>query len=214
MRWISDFAPTSTPRVGSSRKITRGRTDSILAIATFCWLPPESDETGSWMPPRLRPRRSPSAVACAASFSASMVPQRVETWSRSSAEMLAAIERSRKTPVALAVLREVDDAVVDAVAVGADRQRLAVERDRRRWCPACSPQMPLTISLRPAPIRPAIPRISPRPRSKPTSRKRRPSPSPRTVEQRAGHPRLRRLLRRVELADHPADHVVDDEVRA
>ena len=106
-----------------------GRTDSILAIATFCWLPPDSVETGSSMPPRLRPSRSPSAVACAVLRLARRSCPRRETCSRSSAEMFAAIGRSRKHAVALAVLGEVDDAVVDAVAVGADRQRLAVERD-------------------------------------------------------------------------------------
>ena len=88
-------------RRGSARRgrSPAGRTDSILAIATFCWLPPDSDETGSWMPPRLRPSRSPSAVGLRGLLApASIMPQRVETWSRSSAEMLAAIERSRKTP--------------------------------------------------------------------------------------------------------------------
>ena len=35
-------APTSTPRVGSSRISTFGRVISPRAMATFCWLPPES----------------------------------------------------------------------------------------------------------------------------------------------------------------------------
>ena len=37
--------------------------------------------------------------------------------------------------IALAVLREIDDAVVDAVAIGADRQRLAIEDDLAAACP-------------------------------------------------------------------------------
>ena len=41
-RWISAFAPTSTPWVGSSRMRTEGRVASQRASATFCWLPPES----------------------------------------------------------------------------------------------------------------------------------------------------------------------------
>ncbi len=39
-RWISAFAPTSTPRVGSSSTITRGRRPSHLAMTIFCWFPP------------------------------------------------------------------------------------------------------------------------------------------------------------------------------
>ena len=41
-RWIASFAPTSTPRVGSSAMKTRGRRNSHFANSTFCWLPPES----------------------------------------------------------------------------------------------------------------------------------------------------------------------------
>ena len=40
-RWISAFAPTSTPCVGSSRISTVGLAASQRARATFCWLPPE-----------------------------------------------------------------------------------------------------------------------------------------------------------------------------
>ena len=36
------MAPTSTPRVGSSKMISLGFCTSDLAITTFCWLPPES----------------------------------------------------------------------------------------------------------------------------------------------------------------------------
>ena len=38
---ISCFAPTSTPRAGSSSRITPGLISSHLPITTFCWLPPE-----------------------------------------------------------------------------------------------------------------------------------------------------------------------------
>ena len=40
-RWISAFAPTSMPRVGSSRIRIFGLVSSQRAISTFCWLPPE-----------------------------------------------------------------------------------------------------------------------------------------------------------------------------
>ena len=43
--WISAIAPTSTPRVGSSKMTMRGFCTSPLPITTFCWLPPESSTT-------------------------------------------------------------------------------------------------------------------------------------------------------------------------
>ena len=42
MAWTSTLAPTSMPRVGSSRISTEGWVLSHLPIITFCWLPPES----------------------------------------------------------------------------------------------------------------------------------------------------------------------------
>src|SRR5262249_11111708 len=45
--WISGFAPTSTPCVGSSRTSTDGRVASQRESATFCWLPPDSVPTGA-----------------------------------------------------------------------------------------------------------------------------------------------------------------------
>src|SRR5262249_5001771 len=47
MAWTSALAPTSMPRVGSSRISTDGWVFSHLPIITFCWLPPESLATGS-----------------------------------------------------------------------------------------------------------------------------------------------------------------------
>ncbi len=44
--WISTFAPTSMPRVGSSRTSTRGESASRRASSTFCWLPPDSVPAG------------------------------------------------------------------------------------------------------------------------------------------------------------------------
>ena len=40
--WISDLAPTSMPRVGSSMIRMRGSVSSHLPSTTFCWLPPDS----------------------------------------------------------------------------------------------------------------------------------------------------------------------------
>ena len=44
--WISAFAPTSMPRVGSSKKRMSQSRSSHFAITTFCWLPPDSSLTG------------------------------------------------------------------------------------------------------------------------------------------------------------------------
>ena len=46
-RWISALAPTSMPRVGSSRISSRGSVISQRASSTFCWLPPLRLRTGS-----------------------------------------------------------------------------------------------------------------------------------------------------------------------
>ena len=45
--WISAFAATSTPRVGSSSSSTSESTASHLPSATFCWLPPLSVPTAT-----------------------------------------------------------------------------------------------------------------------------------------------------------------------
>src|SRR6218665_352989 len=45
VRCSSAMAPTSTPRVGSSKMMSLGRWTSERAITTFCWLPPDSSIT-------------------------------------------------------------------------------------------------------------------------------------------------------------------------
>ena len=44
---ICCLACTSMPRLGSSKNITFGAVLSQLPMTIFCWLPPESDDTGS-----------------------------------------------------------------------------------------------------------------------------------------------------------------------
>ena len=46
MAWTSAFDCTSMPCVGSSRIRSDGAVASHFASTTFCWLPPESAETG------------------------------------------------------------------------------------------------------------------------------------------------------------------------
>src|SRR4029450_13154916 len=45
-RYISDRAPTSTPRVGSSSNSTRQEGNNQRARPAFCWLPPENSRAG------------------------------------------------------------------------------------------------------------------------------------------------------------------------
>ena len=40
---MSDLAPMSIPRVGSSSSTIRGAVIRALAITTFCWFPPDSE---------------------------------------------------------------------------------------------------------------------------------------------------------------------------
>ena len=61
-RWISAFAPTSTPCVGSSRMRTAGSAASQRARATFCWLPPERLPTGASIDGRLDRRAARTNV--------------------------------------------------------------------------------------------------------------------------------------------------------
>ncbi len=62
---MSRLAPTSTPRVGSSSTITRGSGCSTLASASFCWLPPDSDDATMSREP-VRMPNSPTAFFSAA----------------------------------------------------------------------------------------------------------------------------------------------------
>ncbi|MDT4881682.1 hypothetical protein FQZ97_1175640 [compost metagenome] len=97
-KWISDFAPTSMPRVGSSIKITFGRTASCFAIATFCWLPPLNAETGISTSLILTLRCFEKSFANCFSLFASIKPNRVVKDARFKTEIFCAIERSRKMP--------------------------------------------------------------------------------------------------------------------
>ena len=62
-RCRNSIAPTSTPRVGWVAISTDSGRDSSRASTTFCWLPPDSDDTGvstDWV------RMSNSATRCSA----------------------------------------------------------------------------------------------------------------------------------------------------
>ena len=77
-RCTSALVPTSMPRVGSSTISTRGLVDSHLASTTFCWLPPDSVDTGSVSRPALTCSRSrPVARPRARSAAPSSRPNRL-----------------------------------------------------------------------------------------------------------------------------------------
>ena len=63
------MAPTSTPRVGSSKRTTWGSCTSDLAMTTFCWLPPESSTIFALALQRadLQPLHPIAGRACSAS---------------------------------------------------------------------------------------------------------------------------------------------------
>ena len=64
------------PRVGSSTISTAGLRLSHLASTTFCWLPPDSMETGSVSRPYLIASRAAQSAASACSDEARMNPAR------------------------------------------------------------------------------------------------------------------------------------------
>ena len=67
-RWCtSALVPTSMPRVGSSTISTAGWRPSHLASTTFCWLPPDSMDTGSVSRPYLTCSRAAQSAASARS---------------------------------------------------------------------------------------------------------------------------------------------------
>ena len=150
------------PRVGSSKMIARGCIASHFASTTFCWLPPESEPT-SVADARARGCRAAAARPRPAPLRRRAAPARLRRAPAScGSEMFSAIERSSTTPLRLAVLRHQVDAP--------RRSRRAASRSRprapsSRTVPPSSGSMPKTArasSVRPAPISPASPRISPR----------------------------------------------------
>src|ERR1700730_10902810 len=72
---ICAFVPTSTPLVGSSRKITSASASRARATNTFCWLPPESDRIAVCGPSALIDRLVYHALTFAASPARSNLPE-------------------------------------------------------------------------------------------------------------------------------------------
>jgi len=103
---MSRLAPTSTPRVGSSRMTTRGPGCSTFAMASFCWLPPESDlalavdVAGVRMPK--------SEIACSNAFFCDALSSHGRAWRSRSHQRQVVVEReTHMQPSPLAVLAEI-----------------------------------------------------------------------------------------------------------
>ena len=88
--WISALAPTSTPRVGSSRISTRQRAASHFASTIFCWLPPDSPAVIASMPAPRTPRRSDRRRARIASAWRRIQPKRASAGKIGSVKLCAA----------------------------------------------------------------------------------------------------------------------------
>ncbi len=188
-RRISAWAPTSMPRVGSSRIRKRGFIASQRASTTFCWLPPE---------------RSPTAFSASDVRMSSLADVLV-------GQALLLGTRDRLRPAAPGLKRQRD---VLPAPTGRRRCRRscgppARSRSRRRWpragCrgrPGASasvvsprwvartPNITSAVSVRPEPSRPASPITSPSRtvRSNGSITPRRPSPRNRSSSVPAAGP--------------------------
>src|SRR4051794_37256314 len=99
-RCTSAFAPTSMPRVGSSRISTLGLVIRQRAIRAFCWLPPERLPTVSWRSGVLI--RSCSFIRSQVVLNAPWRTKPAAVWVRTEAIcMLSSTECMRNSPVAL-----------------------------------------------------------------------------------------------------------------
>ena len=129
--WISAFAPTSMPRVGSSRSRTRGSRHRTRASRTFCWLPPDSSLT-RWSGLDALIRRRVISVSTRASCRRSRDEPRARQRGQGRQHDVLAHRQRRDDPVRLAVLGDEGDA-------GGDRGPRRAEPDRRRRRPRPTP---------------------------------------------------------------------------
>src|SRR3954454_10566071 len=167
-RWTSALVPTSMPRVGSSMMSTFGLVASHLASTTFCWLPPDRNPTGS--PSRWNLSWSLAAQSRASEASAPppISPSALRSVRRRVRPTLRSIDISITSPC---WRRSSGTSPMPARIAAVGEPGLSATPSTSTW-PASGVSMPKTAratSLRPAPTRPARPRISPRWTSKVTS---------------------------------------------
>ncbi|MNN45709.1 hypothetical protein D3C81_1600560 [compost metagenome] len=73
---MANFAPTSMPRVGSSKKMIFDSRYSHLLMTIFCWLPPERLRAICFEVGVLMPSAAMYCCATASSLAKSMKPKR------------------------------------------------------------------------------------------------------------------------------------------
>ena len=150
------------PRVGSSKRKTRALPSSHFASTTFCCVPPERLRTSCSVPgvricssSIMRRRRRPLARERRSADRGRRI-RRDARASRFRARVMPEHE-----PLRLAIFGDEGDAGGDG-ARGCGRPHAASRRPQsRRASGASAPAIARTISVRPAPIRPASPTISP-----------------------------------------------------
>ena len=125
--WISDFEPTSTPCVGSSRMSTFGEIASHRASATFCWLPPDSDSTSDATDAGLDPQLVHVPLRLAPFARAIDQPAAGDRGEAREAHVL--VDRHfRDDPVLFPIFRKIADAGVDGAAGRSHVDRTAVHQ--------------------------------------------------------------------------------------
>ena len=185
LRWMSALAPTSIPRVGSSRMISSGAVASQRASSTFCWLPPERVPTRALGSAGRTPRARMYSVTTA-SYSArrSLRCQPRRAWMPSA--MFSPTVRSATMPSACRFSEE--NAIRWPIACRGEaiRSRLAVELDLAGVGPVGAVEQPDQLG----PSRSRGARRSRRPRRR--RRRRRPAPGRRAGPRRSPAGRVSR----------------------
>ena len=165
-------APASTPRVGSSASSTSGSASSERAKSTFCWLPPESDETGVSTVGVRTPSRSIS-VGREARLAAPLRRSRARATRRARGATCSRAPRAAGRALDVAVAGQVDDAAALRARPGFAARHFW-PRSRTSPCAGSRPASARRNSRWPLPSTPARPTISPGRTSSSTSWKRGP----------------------------------------
>ena len=147
------------PRVGSSKITTRGCIDSHLAKTTFCWLPPDSVPTMVSIEAVRMSSAALRSVALRRSAPVRIRPDEAKE-ARLASEMFSLTEDSSTSPQRLrsSGIRKMPWSMASrgaAMATGLPSRRISPPAGRS------TPNSAQASSVRPAPTRPAMPKISP-----------------------------------------------------
>src|SRR6516162_1867013 len=121
------MAPTSTPRVGSSKMISFGFCTSDLAITTFCWLPPESSMMRAFPSIARIDSASIQVLASVRAFAIETILSGLTPLASSPVWMLPADRHGFEEAFELAIFADVDDAVAHRLPRHAIANLLAIE---------------------------------------------------------------------------------------